>query len=401
MIMNDPAQISPYQTVTDRRQSSGARDRRPKSKKPAIAKASASPAAPARKRKSWPILEVVLTLLLIKIMVGGLYLVFRPAEGPNEKDIAAAVADLTAGSEAAPAPVAPSAPVAAPAPVTPPAAPVPASPTPVVAEAAPAALPARASSVVDDYLAVVSPSVAEAQVPLSVPASSLSAVSAGALMVIGQAATGSVAGGSDAIPLPPGADDLLAPTAPRSASPAPAPAAQPAAAPAAAPLATAPMDDAEQARLRARERDLARREALLNTRSDALSSLETELNNRLAAIEASRSEMEGLISRNQAILDEQKALREQQQKDDAVLKDARIQHLVTALGGMKPEQAGTLVTNLDDDVAVAVMSAMSGRKAGLILAFVEPVKAARLVKAISEMRIDPNLLAEDAAAPAQ
>lgn len=392
MIMNDPAQISPYQTATDRRQSSGASDRRPHSKKPAATKA---PAAPARKRKSWPILEVVLALLLVKIMVGGLYLAFRPAEGPSEKDIAAAVADLTAGSGAAPTPAAAPEPIPVPAPA---AAPVPVEARPVVAEAAPAPRP---TSVVDEYLAVVTPSVAEARAPLSVPVSSLSAVSAGALMVVGQAATGSVAGGSDAIPLPPGAGDLLEPAATRPASPAPAPVAEPASAPAAVPPASAPVDGAEQARLRAREQDLARREVLLNTKAEALTSLETELNSRLAAIETSRSELEGLISRNQAILNEQKALREQQQKDDEVLKDARIQHLVVAYGGMKPEQAGALVTNLDDDVAVAILAAMSGRKAGLILAYVEPIKAARLTKSISEMRLDPNLLMEDAAAAAQ
>jgi flagellar motility protein MotE (MotC chaperone) len=39
---------------------------------------------------------------------------------------------------------------------------------------------------------------------------------------------------------------------------------------------------------------------------------------------------------------------------------------------------------------------MPGRNAGLILGMVAPEKAARLVKAISEQRIDPRVLLENA-----
>ncbi|MDR1677836.1 MAG: hypothetical protein LBS44_05525, partial [Deltaproteobacteria bacterium] len=70
------------------------------------------------------------------------------------------------------------------------------------------------------------------------------------------------------------------------------------------------------------------------------------------------------------------------------------QHLVTAFKGMKPEQAGVLISSMDDTVAVSILSAMPGSNAGKILAMVNPEKAARLVKSISEQRIDPKALLE-------
>ncbi len=115
-------------------------------------------------------------------------------------------------------------------------------------------------------------------------------------------------------------------------------------------------------------------------------------------METSRSEIQTMTQRNEAILAEQKALREQQQKDDETQRDARIEHLVIAYKGMKAEQAGSLINSMEDDVAVDILSAMPGRNAGLILANVNPEKAARLTKAISEKRIDPNLLLADAPA---
>jgi flagellar motility protein MotE (MotC chaperone) len=145
-----------------------------------------------------------------------------------------------------------------------------------------------------------------------------------------------------------------------------------------------------------REFELNRREAQLNAREEALKSLEADVNAKLAASERSKGELTTLIARNQAILDEQKAVREQQRKEDEELKDARIQHLVAAFKGMKPEQAGTLISSMDDMVAVSILSAMPGSNAGKILAMVTPDKAARLVKSISEQRIDPKAILEAA-----
>jgi flagellar motility protein MotE (MotC chaperone) len=244
-------------------------------------------------------------------------------------------------------------------------------------------------------VAAVSPASAQAASPAA------SSISAGALLVVAQAAAAPAAQPAplNSIPLPPGSQtDLLAPAA---ALPAPAlPRLGAGFERAPLPPNVSPTE-ADTRKLREREQALARKEANLTTREEALTTLETELRRQMEAADRSKSDNEALLQRNEAVLAEMKALREQQQKEEEALKDARIQHLVIAYGGMKPDQAGNLINSLDDDVAVSILSAMAGRKAGLILAFVNPEKAARLTKAISERRIDPNLLLADAPAAAQ
>jgi flagellar motility protein MotE (MotC chaperone) len=259
-----------------------------------------------------------------------------------------------------------------------------ASVTGYIAAAAAAISPASAAA------APVAPAGAAAAA--STAAMSSNAIVAGAFMVVGaQSGAPEAAGGASGIPLPPDGGDLLVPAA-RLPEPGRLPAAQGAGL---GDPALVNLDYEATLALRARERELSQREAGLASRAEALTSLENEMKKRQEAIEAARAEIEAMTQRNEAILSEQKALREQQRKDDETLKDARIQHLVTAYKGMKPDAAGTLVNSLDDDVAVAILSAMPGRNAGQILAFVSPEKAARLTKAISERRIDPNLLLAD------
>jgi flagellar motility protein MotE (MotC chaperone) len=151
-------------------------------------------------------------------------------------------------------------------------------------------------------------------------------------------------------------------------------------------------EEGKSEELARREFEITRRENQLDTREQAIKNLETDINIRIQTAEKAKVDVSELISRNQAILDEQKALLEEQKKQDDALKDARIEHLVAAFKGMKPEQAGPLIDNMDDSVAVAILSAMPGSNAGKILASVTPDKAARLVKSISEQRIDPKVL---------
>lgn len=343
----------------------------------AAPKSAANTSAKAGKKRGWPIIELVLFLLVVKIAAGAYYILWSPKEDRMTQP-AASVAD--SASTAVARAVAPQVETVANAPAKEP----------------------RPASVVDGYLAAaaeaVSPAVAQAAAPIAVaPASSVSAVSAGAFMVLGQSASPEAAAQSTAtIPLPPGGDDLLTPAA---QLPATSQGATGSSRPAANNQGVAPLPPDQSAgtsqSVRAREQELARKEAMLATKEEALSSLESELNRQLAATEASRGEMEAMVRRNEAILTEMKALREQQKSEDELQKDARIEHLVIAYKGMKPEQAGNLVNSLDDDVAVSILSAMPGRNAGLILAYVNPDKAARLTKAISEKRIDPNLLLAD------
>jgi flagellar motility protein MotE (MotC chaperone) len=281
-------------------------------------------------------------------------------------------------------------------------------PTPLAAPLTTAAPPAQPAARSNGYLeaavAAVSPASAQAA-PAALPLAAspaISPISAGALLVVGQAGARPAA----AQPSPPNSIPL--PAGSQTEHPAPAAALPAPSLPKlGAGFERAPLPpnvsttEADTRKLREREQALARKEANLATREEALTSLETELRRQMAAADQSKSDNEALLKRNEAILAEMKALREQQQKEEEALKDARIQHLVIAYGGMKPEQAGNLINSLDDDVAVSILSAMAGRKAGLILAYVNPDKAARLTKAISERRIDPNLLLADAPAEGQ
>jgi flagellar motility protein MotE (MotC chaperone) len=127
--------------------------------------------------------------------------------------------------------------------------------------------------------------------------------------------------------------------------------------------------------LQIREEAVKKQEERLNEREKALDILEKKINERLAEIEATREKLSMLVKRHDELVEQQK-----------VLKDARIEHLVAAYKSMRPEAAGNLVNNLEDDVAVEILSAMPGRSAGQILANVNPEKAARLTKAISEKK---------------
>lgn len=143
------------------------------------------------------------------------------------------------------------------------------------------------------------------------------------------------------------------------------------------PSSSAPLD---QAPIGDRERALAIREQLVKEREAALGALEKQINKRLADIEATRQKLTELVQAQRDLVKEQKGI-----------KDKRIEHLVAAYKGMRPEAAGRLMDNLDDIVAVAILATMAPRPAGMILANVNPVKAARLTKAISLKRDDDPL----------
>jgi len=258
----------------------------------------------------------------------------------------------------------------------------------------------RAETVLAEYLAAAlkatQPAPAQAAPAYAAPGPAapasavLGALTAGALMVVGGQNASGLAG--ENIPLPPGEEALWRPAAQLPAADLPSIGTGGAAQ---APAAAGAGDFESLRKLREREQELARREAILSSRTGALGALELELNQRLKETETVKKETEGLLQRNEAVLAEQQALAEQQKKEDEALKDVRLKHLVTAYTGMKPEQAGSLMNSMDDDVAVSILSAMPGGKAGKILAMVNPEKAARLTKAISEKRIDPNMLLND------
>lgn len=336
------------------------------------------------RRFRWPVIEVVLALLLLKIGAGAWMLAVGPEMAElNPRPPASLVSGGAAEEDAARLPL-----------------------NQIVR------VPAKSvAATVDAYLAaamevVAAPRVAQASAPISATSLSIAPIASGAMSVVfGQSAAAPMAQGGEVepIPLPPGVD-LLSPAAelPPPVLPTLGPGVtnnRPQGSGGAAPLppnAAAPvLPGISQEVLRQREQALAVKEAELASREEALKSLDADIRQRMSDIENFRNEHESMISRNEAVLAEMKALREEQKKEDEMRKDGSLQQLVAAYGAMKPEQAGALVNSLDDDVAVSILSVMPGRKAGMILANVIPEKAARLTKAISERRIDPSLILSD------
>ncbi|MDR2353205.1 MAG: hypothetical protein LBF22_08605 [Deltaproteobacteria bacterium] len=252
------------------------------------------------------------------------------------------------------------------------------------------------------------PLVAEASLPAAtagvaaLPAAGItSPMLAGAAVFFETAANPSLVTSAQAtIPLPPGEEDLRLPQRPQTPPTNSSPTGPTTPATGPPPVTAGPGGNTTQPcpnseELARREFDVNRREIQLNTREDALRQLERDVNLRLQQAEKAEANINEIVEKNNAILAEQKNLREEQQKNDAALKSARVEHLVAAFKGMKPEQAGTLINSMDDQVAVAILSAMPGSNAGKILAMVNPDKAARLIKAISEQRVDPKVLLEN------
>lgn len=260
-------------------------------------------ASPSPKRRGWPILEVVVALLLIKIAVGGWYLLSGPERDAGlsgDGHLTVGAAQVQFGTPAAP-------------------------------EQLPTATQHK-SSKVEGYLSaaaqVVIPSAAQAAPPAI---SGSAPIAAGAFMVIGaQAAVPPMAqGGSpDSIPLPPDAD-LLTPAAQLPPPVLPNLGGSPDSAPL-PPNVAAPSTEALRD-IRTREQALTRKEADLGTREEALSALEAELRRRMEASETFRAENEALLKRNEAVLAELKALKEEQEKEETLQKDARIQHLLSLI----------------------------------------------------------------------
>jgi len=68
-------------------------------------------------------------------------------------------------------------------------------------------------------------------------------------------------------------------------------------------------------------------------------------------------------------------------------KDKKVKQLVDMLSSTKAKQAAKILENMDEDLAVKVLSGMRGRTAGEILTFVEAKKAAQFSEALTRLQI--------------
>lgn len=114
--------------------------------------------------------------------------------------------------------------------------------------------------------------------------------------------------------------------------------------------------------LRRKEEDLSRKE-------QALKELERELDLRLKRM----NEMEANLK---LMLD----------KADTV-KDEKLRHLVDVYANMKAKQAAAALEQLQEDIAVRILSGMRGRQAGEIMSNMNTEKAATLSEALTRLQI--------------
>jgi flagellar motility protein MotE (MotC chaperone) len=70
------------------------------------------------------------------------------------------------------------------------------------------------------------------------------------------------------------------------------------------------------------------------------------------------------------------------------VKDERMGHIVKAYDAMSPEEAAARLNALDEGMAVKIMRMMKSKKAGAIMAIMEPKKAALLTKQMAEVKLD-------------
>lgn len=117
--------------------------------------------------------------------------------------------------------------------------------------------------------------------------------------------------------------------------------------------------------LKSRERALERREQSLAARESDLRQVEADLQERLKELQLEREKLELLL----------------QEADTA--KDARIRAIVKMVESMRSGDAAKIIEELENELAVSVLSRMNKTKAGKLLAAVEPRRAAYLAELLA------------------
>ncbi len=115
----------------------------------------------------------------------------------------------------------------------------------------------------------------------------------------------------------------------------------------------------QKRRLEAQEKELTQK------RQDLLA-LQAEIDQKMTALQKLRQEFEAQVAAEKARHNE------------------RIKHLVALYSNMKPQAAAAVMEKLDFDIAVEIFRQMRGREAGKILAQINPDKASRISKMLSE-----------------
>lgn len=131
-------------------------------------------------------------------------------------------------------------------------------------------------------------------------------------------------------------------------------------------------DAAEEAEITLMQ-ELQRRRTTLEEREQALSQREQELT-------ALQMEVEKKIQGLTQLQEELKGLLAQQQSQ----REGKLLHLVKLYEAMRPEEAASLLNRLDEALAVGLLSHMNKKKAGKVLAMINPQRAGQLSEKLAK-----------------
>jgi len=117
--------------------------------------------------------------------------------------------------------------------------------------------------------------------------------------------------------------------------------------------------------LKSKERAMERREKSIDDREEDLRRVEEDLQGRLDDLTAMRDELRTLL------------------EDADGEREERVAGFVKMVESMRPAQAATMVSELEDDLAVDVLERMNKGKAGKMLSKMDPNKAASLAEQLT------------------
>ncbi|MBU1228944.1 MAG: magnesium transporter MgtE [Proteobacteria bacterium] len=113
---------------------------------------------------------------------------------------------------------------------------------------------------------------------------------------------------------------------------------------------------------------LKRREEELRAKEHALAAMEKSVDDKLAELKRAEASIKKLLDEADS------------------LKDARIKRQVDTYMAMKPKQAAEVLSNMDQDLAVKILTGMKPKQAGEIMTFVKTDKAAKLTEAMTRVQ---------------
>ncbi len=124
--------------------------------------------------------------------------------------------------------------------------------------------------------------------------------------------------------------------------------------------------------LEVKRRELAQRERDIRREETRLNELRADIKKRIVALQDLEKRVQGALKKVETASDE------------------RLDHLVKAYSAMGPDEAAVLMNTMNITLAVRILRNMQVKKAGTILAVVEPRKAARISEMLARFTPPPE-----------